>query len=120
MILKRLLADTELISRNIFNNNTMIEMVGRDDLIMTLIKEFINLFKIKATLGKGNPRPTIKETYLARVEAGDPLLGPVRTKVMLPTIIRKLPTSLEVFNLTLSMDTQAAMIFLRFNMNSLI
>ena len=117
MILKGLLADTELISRNIFNNNTMIEMEGRDDLIMTLIKVFI---KIKATLEKGNPHPTIRETYLARVEAGDPLLAPVRTKVMLPTIIRKLPTSLEVFNLTLSMDTRAAMIFLRFNMNSLI
>ena len=86
MILKGLLADTELISRNIYNNNTMIEMEGRDDLIMTLIKVFI---KIKATLEKGNPRPTIRETYLARVEAGDPLLAPVRTKVMLPTIIRK-------------------------------
>jgi hypothetical protein len=119
MILKGLLVDTELISRNIFNNNTMIEMEGRDDLIMTMIKVFINLVKIKATLEKGNPHPTIRETYLARVEAGDPLLAPVRTKVMLPTIIRKLPTSLEVFNLTLSMDTQAAMIFLRFNMNSL-
>jgi hypothetical protein len=120
MILKGLLADTELISLNIYNNNTMIEMVGKDDLIMTLNKVFINIFKIKATLGKGNPRPTIRETYLARLEAGDPLLALVRTKVMLLTIIRTLPTSLEEFSLTLSMDTQAAMIFLRFNMNSLL
>ena len=88
MILKGLLTDSKLISWCIFNNNTMIEMVRRDYLIMTLIMPFNNRFRIKVTQEKGKPRSTIKETILARVEAGDPLLAPVRTKGMFPTTIR--------------------------------
>jgi len=85
MILKGLLTDSKLISRCIFNNNTMIGMVRRDYLIMTLIMPFNNRFRIKVIQEKGKPRSTIKETNL---EAGDPLLAPVRTKGMFPTTIR--------------------------------
>ena len=115
--MRGLLTDSKLISRYIFNNNnTLIGMVGRDVLIMTLIRSFNNPFRIKVTQGKRRPRPTIRETNLARAEAGEPLLGLARTKEIVPTIIWKLTTSLEEFLLTLSMDTLAVTMCLRFNM----
>ncbi len=100
--MRGLLTDSKLISRYIFNNNnnTMIGRLGRFVLIMILIRSFNNPFRIKVTKGKGRLPLTIRETTPARVGVEDLLQAPVRTKEIIPTIIKMLPTSLEEFLLT--------------------